>query len=360
MNKNNQGKLETKKVRRILTLNSNAKRVLIIFSILIAFCVGWIIYEVSPPEETAEKAFVIKENSDFKTISKNLNNNEFIKSPILFNFYATLTGKKSKVVAGEHTIKQGSGYKEILQDLSTLKNETEAIEVIIPEGLTVIEIADRLNKAGIVDRNQFIKTARLWETLTDKQQEQLGINNKVKKSNTKFAMEGLLFPDTYYFEKNMKADVVIHQMTERLIKETTEITIKTDQTPYEMITLASIIEKEALLNEEKRKIAGVFVNRLEEGKKLQSCSTVQYLLEKPKATLRRKDIKIKSPYNTYINKGLPPGPISSPDLSSLKAAANPEEHDYYYFVAKQDGTWSHFFSKTYKEHRKYTQLSGNY
>ncbi|MFC0235558.1 endolytic transglycosylase MltG [Fictibacillus phosphorivorans] len=341
-------------------MNSYSKRVLILCVVLIAFCVGWVVYEVSPPKGTAEKAFVIKENSDFETISDHLRENEFIKSPFLFTVYATVTGKKSEVIAGEHTIKQGKGYKEILQDLSTLENETEAIEVIIPEGLTVIEIADRLSKAGIVDRNQFIEVAKSWDTLTVNQQEQLGINKKVKESDTKFAVEGLLFPDTYYLEKKMRADKVIHQMTERLIEETTEITIKSDQTPYEMITLASIIEQEALLNEEKRRIAGVFVNRLEEEKKLQSCSTVQYLLEKPKATLRRKDIKIKSPYNTYINKGLPPGPISSPDLSSLKAAADPEKHNYFYFVAKQDGTWSHYFSKTYKEHRKYTQLSGNY
>ncbi|MBH0170914.1 endolytic transglycosylase MltG [Fictibacillus sp. 18YEL24] len=341
-------------------MNSYSKRVLILFVILIALCVGWVLYEVSPPEGTAEKAFVIKENSDFKTISEHLREKEFIKSPFLFTVYATITGKKSKVVAGEHTIKQGKGYKKILQDLFTLENETEAIEVIIPEGLTVIEIAVRLNKTGIVDKNQFLEAAKSWDTLTDNQQEQLGINKKVKKSNTKFAVEGLLFPDTYYFEKKMRADEVIHQMTERMVEETKGLTIHTNQTSYEMITLASIIEKEALLNEEKRRIAGVFVNRLKEGKKLQSCSTVQYLLEKPKATLKRRDLKIQSPYNTYINKGLPPGPISSPDLPSLKAAADPEEHDYFYFVAKQDGTWSHFFSNTYKEHRKYTQLSGNY
>ncbi|MED1861995.1 endolytic transglycosylase MltG [Fictibacillus nanhaiensis] len=341
-------------------MNLYLKRVLIFFVILIAFCAGWIIYEVSPPDGTAEKAFVIKENSDFKTVSKSLNENGFIKSPFLFTVYANFTGKKNSVVAGEHTIKQGKGYKEILQDLSTLANETEALEVIIPEGLTVLEIAERLNKVGVVDRKQFLNEAKPWETLTEDQQEQLGINNKVKKSNIKFAVEGLLFPDTYYFEKKMNADEVIHQMIQRMIEETKEISITTDHTPYEMITLASIIEKEALLNEEKRKIAGVFMNRIEEGKKLQSCSTVQYLLEKPKATLRRKDLKIKSPYNTYINSGLPPGPISSPDLPSLKAAADPEDHDYYYFVAKQDGTWSHFFAKTYKQHRKYTQLSGNY
>lgn len=360
MNVNNQGKLETKKVRRILTLNANGKRRMIIFGILIVLSVVWILYVVTPPDGTAEKAFLIKENSDFKTISKHLEEKEIIKSPLLFSIYASVTGMKSKIVPGEHTIKQGKGYREILQDLSTLENESEAMEVIIPVGLTVLEIADRLNKSKIVDRNQFLEAARAWNTLTEKQQEQLGINKKVKKTNIKFAVEGLLFPDTYYFEKNMKADDVIHQMTERMVEETKKLTIHTNQTPYEMITLASIIEKEALLNEEKRRIAGVFVNRLEEGKKLQSCSTVQYLLEKPKATLKRRDLKIQSPYNTYINKGLPPGPISSPDLPSLKAAADPEEHDYFYFVAKQDGTWSHFFSKTYKEHRKYTQLSGNY
>ncbi|WP_171005392.1 endolytic transglycosylase MltG [Bacillus sp. E(2018)] len=341
-------------------MNSNAKRRLIILGILIILCLVWIIYEVTPPDGSAEKAFVIKDNSDFKTISKLLEDDEFIKSPILFSVYASVTGMKSKVVSGEHTIKQGEGFKEILQDLSTLENETEAIEVIVPEGLTVLEIADVLNKSGIVDKNQFLDVARSWNTLTEEQQEQLGINKEVKKSNKKFAVEGLLFPDTYYFRKNMKPDEVIHQMTERMVEATKELTIHTKQTPYEMITLASIIEKEALLNEEKRRIAGVFVNRLEEGKKLQSCSTVQYLLEKPKATLKRKDLKIQSPYNTYIYKGLPPGPISSPDLPSLKAAADPEDHDYYYFVAKQDGTWSHFFSKTYKEHSKYTQLSGNY
>lgn len=332
----------------------------IVFVILITMSVVWAVYQTSPPEGTAEKVFVIRENSNLKTISNDLKDEEFIKSPFLFSVYATVTGKKSKMVRGEHTIKQGKGYKEILQDLSTLENETEAIEVIVPEGLTVLEIADRLNKSGIVNRKQFLHAAKSWATLTEKQQEELGVDKEVRKSNTKFAVEGLLFPDTYYFEKNMKADEVIHQMTERLLHETSRITIRTDQTPYEMLTLASIIEKEALLNEEKRKIAGVFENRLKEGKKLQSCSTVQYLLERPKATLRRKDLKIKSPYNTYLNKGLPPGPISNPDLPSIKAAANPEKHDYYYFVAKQDGTWSHFFSKTYKEHRKYTQLSGNY
>ncbi|MQR95238.1 endolytic transglycosylase MltG [Fictibacillus phosphorivorans] len=329
-------------------MNINIKRMLIVFVILITMSILWTVYQMSPPEGTAEKAFVIRENSNLNTISKHLKDKEFIKSPFLFSVYATVTGKKSKIVRGEHTIKQGKGYKDILQDLSTLENETEAIEVIVPEGLTVLEIADRLNKLGIVDRKQFLHAAKSWDMLTEQQQEKLGVNKEVKKSNTKFAVEGLLFPDTYYFEKNMKADEVIHQMTERLLHETSKITIRTDQTPYEMLTLASIIEKEALLNEEKRKIAGVFENRLKEGKKLQSCSTVQYLLERPKATLRRKDLKIKSPYNTYLNKGLPPGPISNPDLASIKAAANPEKHDYYYFVAKQDGTWSHFFQERIK------------
>lgn len=221
-------------------------------------------------------------------------------------------------------------------------------------------MADRLSQKGIVDREAFLNKAKTWNTLTKEQQEQLKFNDEELHQKVKYAVEGLLYPDTYFFEKKMDEGDVIRQMIDRMIEKTANIRMTTDQTPYEMITLASIIEEEALLNKEKRTIAGVFINRIRDGKKLQSCSTVQYLLDKPKAALRRKDLKIKSPYNTYLNEGLPPSPIASPDLTSLKAAADPEKHDYYYFLAKQDGTWSHYFSKTYKQHRKYTQLSGNY
>ncbi|MDM5315521.1 endolytic transglycosylase MltG [Fictibacillus sp. b24] len=341
-------------------MNTSVKIILIIFFTIFVIFAGWIIYAVMPAEGSAEKPFIVKESSDFSSLSRKLKNEGFVKNPFLFNVYSTITGKKEKIATGEHTIKQGANYKEILADLSTLSKETEADEVVVPEGLTVIEMADRLSQKGIVDREAFLNKAKTWNTLTKEQQEQLKFNDEELHQKVKYAVEGLLYPDTYFFEKKMDEGDVIRQMIDRMIEKTANIRMTTDQTPYEMITLASIIEEEALLNKEKRTIAGVFINRIRDGKKLQSCSTVQYLLDKPKAALRRKDLKIKSPYNTYLNEGLPPSPIASPDLTSLKAAADPEKHDYYYFLAKQDGTWSHYFSKTYKQHRKYTQLSGNY
>jgi UPF0755 protein len=335
-------------------------RTLIIAFAILAVVAGWAIYKTMPSGGSAEKAFIVKKNENLSTISKNLEQQGFIKNRFLFKTYSTLTRRNEMIVEGEHTIKQGSDFKEILADLSTLNLETEGNEVIIPEGSTVIQIADSLSKQGIVNKRAFLKRAKTWKSLTKEQRESLQLKRERQNKGSKFAVEGLLFPDTYFFERQMDEKEVIRQMADRLIEKTENISINTGLTPYEWITLASIIEQEALLNKEKRKIAGVFMNRIRDGKKLQSCSTVQYLLNRPKVILRRKDLKIKSKYNTYLNEGLPPSPIASPDLSSLRAAADPEQHDYYYFVSKQDGTWSHYFSKTYKEHRKYTRLSGNY
>ncbi|MBY6035147.1 endolytic transglycosylase MltG [Fictibacillus nanhaiensis] len=341
-------------------MNLSIKSILILAGVLFFSILSWIVFETGPVKGKAEKPILIKQKVDFYKLSESLEKEGVIKNSYLFFMYGKISGKKDRIVAGEHTIKQGENYQEIFQDLSTLEKETTAVEMIIPEGSTILDIANRLSEAGIVNREVFIDKSKSWMNLTKDQREELKIPDENQTKEIKFKVEGLLFPDTYYFEKKMDAIEVIRQMTDRFIEKTDEVKIKTGQTPYEWITLASIIEKEALLNNEKPTVAGVFFNRIQEGQKLQSCSTVQYLLDKPRASLRRKDLKIKSPYNTYLHAGLPPGPIASPGLVSLKAAADPEKHDYYYFVAKQDGTWSHYFSKTYKEHRKYTRLSGNY
>ena len=120
---------------------------------------------------------------------------------------------------------------------------------------------------------------------------------------------------------------------------------------HDVITLASVIEREAANEAEHKKVAGVFYNRIKDGMKLQSCATVQYILKERKPVLTIADTEINSPYNTYLNEGLPPGPIASPGKSAIDAALWPEEHDYYYFVAKADGN-GHVFSKTFAEHQK--------
>jgi UPF0755 protein len=341
-------------------LNRKVRSIILISFIVLVSIVIWGWKSTRPVAGTAEKPFFIKEEHDFFAVAKQLKAQGFIKNKYLFYFYGSMTGNKVSIKPGEHTLKQGLNYNQIFRDLVTLEKETDAIEFIFPEGYNIEQIASRLANDGIIEKLAFLKKAKSWNVLREEQREKLGLNKGDRKEGTKYAMEGMLFPDTYFFDKNMNPEVVIQQMADRFIEETADIKIKSDLTPYEWITLASIIEKEALLNKEKPIIAGVFMNRIEKGQKLQSCSTVQYLLDKPKARLLQKDLKIINPYNTYLNEGLPPAPIASPDLASLKAAADPKEHDYYYFVAKQDGTWSHYFSKTYKEHRKYTRLSGNY
>ena len=122
-------------------------------------------------------------------------------------------------------------------------------------------------------------------------------------------------------------------------------------TDYEVITLASIIEREAATVAEQPKVGGVFRNRIDDGMKLQSCATVQYILEERKSVLSVSDTQIDSPYNTYLYSGLPAGPVASPGKSAIEAALYPEQHDYYYFVAKADGS-AHIFSRTFEEHER--------
>lgn len=219
------GQIRNKNVRRI-TLNTLLKRIVIVSLIILACISIWIGYETRPVEGVAEKPFILKEKSDFQKLAENLENEGFIKNKLLFSIYGTLTGKKSKVVAGEHTLKYGSDYKEILTDLSTLDRETEAVEIIIPKGITVIDIADRLSKKGITSRDNFIKKARTWDSLREDQLESLQLEDKKRDKGTKYAMEGILFPDTYFFEKQLDATEVIRQMTDRFIEKTESIEVK--------------------------------------------------------------------------------------------------------------------------------------
>ncbi|MBA7674849.1 Endolytic murein transglycosylase [subsurface metagenome] len=165
-------------------------------------------------------------------------------------------------------------------------------------------------------------------------------------------VEGFLFPDTYIVAKDLSADQLVEVMVKKFFENLQKIPY-TDYTEHDlkkMVIIASLVEKEARLDSERAIIAAVFYNRLHNGKRLESCATIQYILGKTKERLLISDLKVKSPYNTYLHTGLPPGPISNPGYKSLFAAVNPADVDYLFFVSKRDG--SHYFSSTYKEHLK--------
>jgi len=214
-------------------------------------------------------------------------------------------------------------------------------KITIPEGYTIYQIADLLAAKGLAKRENFINLA------TDPNlAKELGIQAKT--------LEGYLFPDTYYFNKGLSEKVIIKTMVNRfysLMKpEWKEQSHKLGLTFHQVITLASLIEKETSNKEEKPIISAVYHNRLKAGIRLQCDPTVIYCLKNFNGKLRKEDLLIDSPYNTYKRYGLPPGPIANPGLDSIQAALYPAKVGYQYFVSKNDGT--HYFSYTLKEHNR--------
>lgn len=252
--------------------------------------------------------------------------------------------KRSKlpIKAGGYLLSEGMSISEVIE---SLRGRPILEKVTIPEGLTAKDIAKVLFQREIITSE---------EEFLD-----LVFNGKDAFKGFKFlkdipspSVEGYLFPDTYHFPKRTPPKDVISAMLKRF-----ERAISSDmlnQLPklglsfHEVIILASIVEKEGQKDEEYPIIAAVFYNRLKKGMKLESCATVEYLLPERKKRLTMEDLRINSPYNTYMYKGLPPGPICNPGLKAIRGAFSPANVDYLYFVSKGDG--GHYFSRTYEEH----------
>ena len=327
-------------------MKKNVKITLIAAAVIIALAAVAFSGILTPGNET--KTMKIEKGDGTIIISNRLKSEKIINSAALFRVYATVTGKNGKWQPGTFTLKQGSSFSKISKELVSLhKNE---VKVLIPEGKQVRHIAAILEKKGICDRKEFLDAC---------------VNHKfnypfLKGINTKkriSGLEGYLFCDTYYFEKNSDPDDVINAMLTRFEQKvyTDEIRNKVKKTRYsfdEIIILSSIVESEATTKHDRRTVAGVFLNRLEKRKhgKLQSCVTVEYAKGIKKHVISFEDTKYKSPYNTYLHAGLPYGPISCPSLESINAVLDPIENNYYYF--QSDSHSRLYFAETYEEHLK--------
>ncbi len=253
---------------------------------------------------------------------------------------------------GEYFLRSDMGIPEIVRKLK--EHEVLKYKFTIPEGVTIEEIADIFSQVPLrsventvsptpfVNRENFLKLAKEGKGNFD---------FPFKIQDPLPGLEGYLFPDTYILPR-MSEEELISTMLENLVdKIDTELldrARKMGWSIHEVLTLASMIEKEAGVEEEKPIISSVFHNRLEVGMKLECDPTVEYALGHKKYPLTYEDLEIDSPYNTYLYPGLPPGPICNPGLSSIRAALFPASTEYYYFVAKGDGR--HLFAETYQEH----------
>ena len=325
---------------------NSRKNLVILFCIIIfaSFCVlsGLVIdfffFLNRPPGSSIEqKEIDIAPGTNLDKISNLLFREGVVSSGLKFKYYVLFKGVAGKLKAGKYRFSTYMTPRDVLEKL--LQGEIILKKITIPEGLTVKQVARLMARYGLGTFEQIMKVMQDQEFIKE-----LGINAP--------SLEGYLFPDTYFYSSSQNFRDLIKAMVDEFNKHFEEIWANRSPdnslSKYELIILASMIEKEAMVDDERPIIAGVFINRLKKGMLLQCDPTVIYGLKNFNGNLTKKDLNTKTPYNTYMVKGLPPGPICNPGPASLKAAANPAKVKYLYFVSKNDG--HHFFSETIREH----------
>lgn len=287
------------------------------------------------PATRIAKRVTIPAGATARRIGEILAAEGLITSARPFVWYCKLHGLDGKLRAGEYLLRSEDGIPALARKLAA--GEVYVVKFTVPEGCDIKKTARIIAAAGICPAEEFIAAASAP-----------GADPRVAAPT----LEGYLFPDTYEAPAGTGAKGVIKIMTDRFFQvmgpEAGERAAAAGRTLHEVVTVASIVEREALRPEEKPLVAAVFYNRLKKGMKLESCATVIYARDRQPGRLTVEDLKVDSPYNTYRHAGLPPGPICSPGKEALLAALDPADVDYLFFVSNGDGT--HTFSRTFAEH----------
>ena len=332
-------------------------RTVLILILVLALAGGggaWYIWNEMQPVEPAGPAVAvtIEKGMGSAQIADLLEQKGIIRSGLFFKGYLKWIKEGSSFKAGTYNVSPGDSYDTLISRMNAgdvVKEET--VVFTIPEGYTAAQVADKLADAWNQKPETFLKIIDSGTGLEAVQT--LGVPED---KELRHRLEGYLFPETYELAKDSTPQEVIEAMLEQLSKELDTLPDLQSKladrglTLHELLTVASLVEREVVVDSERPVVAGVIYNRLDKGQKLEIDATVQYLLDKQKERLYEKDLKVDSPYNTYKNEGLPPGPISSPGLASIEAALTPEASEYFFYVTKKDGSQGHLFAKTYKEH----------
>jgi UPF0755 protein len=296
--------------------------------------------ENGPAAEKSNDVEVVRGDT-LSDVAAKLEGAGVIESAFVFKLQARYEGYGTEIKTGRYTFEPGQDSEEILKKL-TAGEAVPTIAVTIPEGLTLEETARTVAEGTAIPASEFEEAARRtdygYAFLDDP-----GVKTT----------EGYLFPARYDFERGVTARQIVDRLLGQYLLETQDLDIagakgRLDLTEYQVVTVASLIEKEAATPEEKPLVASVIYNRMQENMPLQIDATIQYALEKSKANLSLADLKIDSPYNTYKHQGLPPGPICSPSRESIQAALDPAETNYLYYVLEASGH-KHYFTSDYDD-----------
>lgn len=303
---------------------------------------------MNPPEEEVKLtgqtvSITIPEGSGTEDIARILKENGLIKSVFSFKLTSKLDGFDGTYKQGTYAIDTGLTKRQIMELLQSGKVAND-LKLTIPEGYTVKQIAETLEQEGYCSAEEFISECNSgsfdYDFLKDL-------------PDRKYKLEGYLFPDTYFLTEGMDAHAIINMMLARFdqmyTKEYQDAVAASEYTLDEIVTIASMVEKEIKVADERPTAAGVIYNRLEERMSLGIDATVLYAVGKTSGELTAEDLSVDSPYNTRKNLGLPLGPIANPGEASFKAALYPEEHEYLYYVVEAAGKDNHVYCKTYDE-----------
>ena len=295
---------------------------------------GW---WLNQPTEAGEQVVRIDKGMNARQIAGLLEERGLVRSAWVFSWNARLSGLARRLEAGRYPLSGAMTGSEILQSLQ--KAPLEMDRVTVPEGLTLGETASLLQERGLADSARFAALATDLEMVRKQ-----GVNAA--------SLEGYLFPETYFFGKGVSEKEIIDRMVSEFFSVVEDSLMarldSLEMSLHEAVILASIIEGEARFDSERPIISSIFHRRLKLRRRLESCATVEYALGFHKERLSNEDLRIKSPFNTYLHQGLPPGPIGNPGRASLTATLYPADTEYLYFVARGDGT--HSFSRTNREH----------
>jgi UPF0755 protein len=323
-------------------LNRPYFRIIAFFTGLLLICgvflaTGVTYYLVRPGETgAADQIFCVREGMSLKDVVGELERDRLITGKQLFLLCARLMGYSKRIKAGEYRLNPDMSPIKILDRLGSGAIITHA--VTIPEGFTREQIGGLLARKGLVNESEFRALTGDPDTAKG-----YGISGP--------DLEGYLYPDTYQLSRGLSTAKIVDVMVGRFFEVYRPLQEQAEavgMTMEKVVTLASIVEKETGCASERPIIASVFLNRLQKRMRLESDPTVIYGLRDFDGNIKKKHLSQKTPYNTYVIRGLPPGPIASPGFDALKAVLFPAKTNYLYFVSKNDGT--HFFSKTYAEH----------
>ena len=309
-----------------------------------------------PSGEDTEVLFTINPGETASTIAQRLQRQGLVSDAQLFLWLVRYRGVDAQLEAGEYELRANMSLDEIVESLQ--HGRLREVSVTIPEGKRAEEVAALLEERGLAQSEEFLRLVRSgtgdYGFLADRPE------------GAPSSLEGYLFPETYRIPADYDArgivDLMLATFDERFSPEMRQAAAEKGMTIHEVVTLASVVEREAVVPEERPLIASVYLNRLEQGMYLQSDPTVQYALGYQEDVGQwwkipmslEEDVLVDSPYNTYMYPGLPPGPICNPGLASIQAMLEPAETTYLFFFSKFDG--SHAFAETYEEHLQNQEL----